>query len=172
MLLPLLLAPAIGVQYAPLIARFTGDLSAETTFAQSVQIKTLYVDAATLPLRGYFSIDVMWTGTRHTGTRFAYPANSDLDVLGFMFRGNLCWTPDGPLDVCLGLGNGTVNVNAAKDRRDWGTWNYQLQVDYALGDTLGVFALGQYIGEAEQEIDGVAASFTMLTAGGGLSATW
>ncbi|MGK0362552.1 MAG: hypothetical protein ACI9U2_004873, partial [Bradymonadia bacterium] len=46
------------------------------------------------------------------------------------------------------------------------TWNYQLQVDFALGDTLGVFALGQYIGEVEQEIDGVAASFTLLTAGG------
>jgi hypothetical protein len=47
-----------------------------------------------------------------------------------------------------------------------------LQVDFALGDTLGVFALGQYIGEVEQEINGVAASFTILTAGGGLSATW
>lgn len=172
-MIPLLLAPpVIGVQYAPMAAHFTGDLSDSTRLAHDVQIKTFYIDAKRWPIRSYVAIDVMWTSAEHTGDRFAYPAGAELNVLAFLFRLNTCWRPSARFDLCLGLGQGTVNVNADRDRRDWGTWNYQLQSDVALTDTFSVFAIGQYIGEVEQEIAGRPASFTILTAGGGLSAAW
>jgi len=168
----LLATPAVGVQYGPMVARFIGDLSDETTLGHSVQIKTLYIDAETLPIRAYFAFDIMWTATEHRGDRFLYPAGAELDVLGFLWRPNLCWHPDLPIEICGGIGQGTVNVNAEKDRRDWGTWNYQLQLDVALADHITVFAQGKYVGEVEQEIDGVPAAFTVLMAGGGVSAHW
>lgn len=172
-MIPLLLAaPVFGVQYAPMAARFVGDLSDETTLAHGVQLKTFYLDAERWPIRSYVAIDVMWTATTHTGSHFRYPAGADLRVLAFLFRLNTCWMPTERFDVCLGLGQGTVNVNAPKDRRDWGTWNYQVQTDYALTDSISVFLLGQSIGEVEQEIAGVPAAFTILTAGGGIGAAW
>jgi hypothetical protein len=165
-------SPSVGVQYTPLYTRFVGDLSDSAGLGHGFQIQTLFVDAPQAPIRAYLSIDVAWTSATHTGDRFAYPAGADLQMLSFLFRGNLCWLASDALSACLGLGQGTVNINAERDRRDWGTWTYQASVDYALSPHWGVVALGQYIGEVEQEIDGIAASFTVLTAGGGVRWRW
>lgn len=174
-LLPALLAsgpasptPYVGVQYAALGARFVGDLTQRTELAHSVQIKTLFIDGDDWPLRAYLAIDTVWTSTRHDGTRFPYPAGAELSVLGFLFIPHLCWRPSAPVQVCGGLGQGTVNVNAEGHRRDWGTWNYQLQVDVPLGQYASVFALGKSVGEVEQEVDGAPAAFTVLMLGGGV----
>lgn len=160
--------PHVGVQYAALATRFVGALSDETTLAHSVQIKALYLDGAEWPLRAYLAIDTFWTATRHAGDRFPYPADAELDVLGFLFIPHLCWRPELPLTACLGLGQGTVNINAARDRRDWGTWNYQLQIDVALGDHATAFALGKAAGRIEQAVDGEPAQATLLMLGGGV----
>lgn len=168
----LLAAPVVGVQYTPLAARFVGDLTDQTTLAHSVQIKTLYLDAETLPLRAYLAIDTLWTTAEHRGETFPYPAGAELDVLGFLFIAHLCWRPALPLRVCGGLGQGTVNVNAARDARDWGTWNYQLQLDYDLSPHLSLIALGKAVGRVEQQVDGRDASFTLLMAGGGIGGQW
>lgn len=166
--LALAATPHVGVQYAALAARFVGDLSAQTTLAHSVQIKAMYIDGAEWPLRAYLAIDTFWTGAQHQGDAFGYPPGADLDVLGFLFIPHLCWRPELPLTACLGLGQGTVNINAARDRRDWGTWNYQLQLDVALGDHATAFVIGKAVGRIEQAIDGVQAQATILMLGGGV----
>ncbi len=171
MLLPALAlaaTPAVGVQYAPLAARFVGDLTDDVALAHSVQLKLMYIDGEDWPLRAYLAIDTFWTSATHRGGRFDYPRGAEVDVLGFLFIPHLCWRPELPLTACAGLGQGTVNVNAARDRRDWGTWNYQLQVDLALGEYASAFVLGKAVGQVEQETDGQPAAFSILMLGGGL----
>lgn len=166
-------APAVGVQYAALAARFVGDLGVdEPTLAHSVQIEALFVDADDWPLRGYLAIDVFWTGATHRGDVFPYPAGAELDVLGFLFIPHLCWRPAWPVAACGGIGQGTVNVNAPRDRRDWGTWNYQLRVEAEPVEHLSVFALGKYVGQVEQQVAGRDGAFALLMLGGGLGARW
>lgn len=164
--------PSVGIQYTPLATWFTGDLSQQLELGHSVQIKTLYVDGDAWPLRAYLAIDTIWSGTTHEGERFPYPADSALDVLGFLFIPHLCWLPTESAAVCAGLGQGTVNVNADRDGRDWGTWNYQLQIDVALTDHLSAVAVGKVVGRVEQLVDGRHSQFTLFMLGGGLSAQW
>jgi hypothetical protein len=63
-----------------------------------------------------------------------------------------------------------VNVNGGEDRRDWGTWNYQVQVDVELTPWLSVMALGKLVGRVEQRVAGQDAAFSFWVASAGLGA--
>ena len=133
---------------------------------------TLYVRSRSGRLSGHLSIDTLWTHTQHDGEQFPFPADAQLKVLSFLFVANLCWQPVQALSGCLGLGEGTVNVNAPQHRRDYGTWNYAAELDWRLASGLSLVARGRFIGRVEQQVDGVNAAFSLYTATGGLSWTF
>lgn len=90
-------------------------------------------------------------------------------MLSFLFVANLCWRALPALEGCLGLGEGTVNINAPGNRRDYGTWNYAAEIDWNPLSRLWVVARGRFIGRVEQQVEGVDSEFSMYTATGGLA---
>ena len=161
--------PRVGVQYSAGVSGFTGDLSDDFgALTQEVHIKTLYVDGRAERLRGYLSMGMLTTQATHDGSDFAFPEGASLRVLSFLFVAHLCWRPTERLQGCLGLGEGTVNINAPRDRRDFGTWNYAAQLDLELTERLALVTTGRFIGSVEQQIAGRDAAFSLYTATAGL----
>jgi hypothetical protein len=70
------------------------------------------------------------------------------------------------------LGQGTFNVNADRDRRDFGTWNYQFLAELPIAGRWSAQFIGKYIGQVEQTVDGVYSKFGLSTATLGLGWTW
>ena len=160
----------LSLQYTAGVASFIGDLRGpDPLFVNDVQIKVLHMSALEDRLRFHMAIDVLFMGARAEGGAFAgYDDGAELRVLSFLFIPSVCGVPVPSIQVCAGIGQGTVNVNAEGDRRDWGTWNYQLQVDYAPLPWLQLIALGKYVGAVEQEVRGVDSQFSFVTATGGV----
>ena len=171
---PVAFARHFGVQYSAGIASFIGDLRGpDVVFVQDIQAKVLHVSTLEDHLRYYLAIDVLITGAQAEGGAFlGYPDGAELEVLSFLFIPMVCGAPNAALQVCGGLGQGTVNVNAERDRRDWGTWNYQAQIDVSPWPWLQLFALGKYVGAIEQQVDGVDSSFSFFTLTGGAGLTF
>jgi hypothetical protein len=171
---PVAFARHFGVQYSAGIASFIGDLRGpDVVFVQDIQAKVLHVSTLEDHLRYYLAIDVLITGAQAEGGAFlGYPDGAELEVLSFLFIPMVCGAPNAVLQVCGGIGQGTVNVNAERDRRDWGTWNYQAQIDVSPWPWLQFFALGKYVGAIEQQVDGVDSSFSFFTLTGGAGLTF
>lgn len=163
-----------GVQYSAGSASFIGDLRGpDVVFVQDIQAKVLHVSTLEDHLRYYLAIDVLITGAEAEGGAFlGYPDGAELKVLSFLFIPMVCGAPNAALQVCCGIGQGTVNVNAARDRRDWGTWNYQAQLDVSPRPWLQFFALGKFVGAIEQQVDGVDSEFSFYTLTGGAGLTF
>ena len=171
---PVVFERHFGVQYSAGIASFIGDLRGpEPVFVQDIQAKVLHVSTLEDHLRYYLAIDVLITGAQAEGGAFlGYPDGAELDVLSFLFIPMVCGAPNAALQVCGGIGQGTVNVNAENDRRDWGTWNYQAQIDVSPWPWLQLFALGKFVGAVEQQVDGVDSEFSFFTVTGGAGLTF
>lgn len=162
--------PRVGLQYSIGAAGFTGDLSDDQgVLVHDWQLKTLWIRSPRRPRwQAYLGVDVLTLRATHDGSDFPYEPDQDLRVLSFLFIVHGCYEP-APVRVCAGLGEGTVNVNSATSGRDYGTWNYHLQVDYLLPWAgLSVFGVGRFVGSVEQVVQGSEASFSFWTAGAGV----
>jgi hypothetical protein len=160
--------PAVALRYHVGVAGFLGDLSGDQgRLVNEAEVDTLFVQRPEGHLRGYLGITTLWTRADHDGSAFPFDGGAELNVLGFLFMANLCGRPDVPVSGCLGLGNGTVNVNEPGDRRDYGTWNYLARVDVEPWRGLVLTAQGRYIGRVEQQVAGVNSAFALWTAQAG-----
>lgn len=161
--------PAVALRYHVGVAGFLGDLSDDRGgIVNEAEVDTLFVQRPDGHLRGYLGITALWTHAAHDGTAFPFDTDADLRILGFLFVANLCARPDAPLAVCLGLGEGTVNVNEPGDRRDYGTWNYLARLDVEPWKGLVLTAQGRFIGQVEQQVAGVDSQFSFWTAQAGV----
>lgn len=150
-------------------AAFIGDLSDDKgTAVVDLQLELLFVRSPRLPLSGFLAIDALFTSTSHTGADFPYAAGADLTIRGFLFIPHLCGHLGPVVDVCGGIGQGTVNVNSTGQRRDWGTWNYQLMARFHLWKGLSAALIAKYVGKVEQEVNGVGSDFSFFTGQAGV----
>jgi len=163
--------PRVGLSYSAGASGVTGDLGPQFgALVQDFALETLFLQTRSERLQANLSINTLVTSATHDGDRFPFPADADLRVLSFLFVANLCYRPGEShgLGLCLGLGEGTVNINAPEDRRDYGTWNYRAGVDLALTDHLLLTANARFIGSVEQQVGGVDGAFSVYTAEGGV----
>lgn len=159
--------PRLG--YSAGVMGFVGDLSEDPArLVQEAQVETLFVRNASGRLGGHLSIATLWGETHHDGQDFPFPEDADLRVLSFVFVANLCWLSRPALEGCLGLGEGTVNINAPGNRRDFGTWNYAAELAWSPVPRLSVVGRGRFIGSVEQEVEGEDAAFSLYTGTAGL----
>lgn len=162
--------PTVGLQFGGAAAVFLGDLNQRTELpVLDFQIKTLFYKNGAF--MSYLAIDVLTLSTINQSERFLFASDANLRVLAFLFIPHVCYLAASQhVSICGGIGQGTVNVNSDSNRRDYGTWNYQVQVDYYVADGWSVGLQAKYVGRVEQEIDGVDSFFTFVTAG--LSVGW
>ncbi len=140
-------------------ARFFGDLSDE----QSAPIRTLSTRIMQQQDKIVWGlgIQVLSTSTHHTGNDFPYEKNSQLKLLSFFFTPVVCSI--GQVFVCAAMGNGTVNVNAAKHRQDYGSWTYQGNLALKVLDSFAVYFGITYVGRVEQQIAERRSEFSFLS---------
>jgi hypothetical protein len=159
-----LLAESWGVQYSYGRADFSGQLSKNVSPVWNFEIQTLFGHAKEYPLKYYLSINVVSTKVSHQGNIFPYPENSSLKLLAFLFVANLCHDPElTKWQICGGIGQGTVNVNSTNFRNDYGTWNYQLQLNYLYHHKIYFFTQTKYVGKVEIQTNGNDAAFGFYT---------
>ena len=160
---------SFGVLLSAGSGAFIGDLSNEKgTTVVDLQLELLFVRANTLPLSGFLTINALFTSTHHTGSQFPYDDNAELTIRSFLFIPHLCGHLGDAVEFCGGIGQGTVNVNSEGQRRDWGTWNYQLMARFHLWKGVSAALIAKYVGKVEQEVDGVGSDFSFLTGQAGL----
>jgi hypothetical protein len=159
-----LFAESWGGQYSYGNADFAGQLSKNIAPVSNFEILTLFGHAKEYSLKYYLSINAISTKVTHQGNVFPYPENSSLKVLAFLFVANLCHDPELiKWQVCGGIGQGTVNVNEANFRNDYGTWNYQLQLNYHYHHKIYFFTQIKYIGKVEIQTNGNDVQFGFYT---------
>jgi hypothetical protein len=164
---------AVSLGYSAGVVGFLGDLSNDRArVLQEVQVETLFLRNASGRLGGHLAIAALWGDMHHDGDAFPFPEDADLKLLSFLFVANLCWRPVPSLEGCLGLGEGTVNINTPGHRRDYGTWNYAAEIDWNPIARLSVVARGRFIGAVEQQVEGVDADFSLYTATAGVAWTF
>lgn len=152
---------------------FSGDLSDSASRpVHDFQISLLKVRSNESGFHGFLSINVLTTSAVHTGTRFPFAPGSSLDILAFLFIPHVCSGHLEPMNFCFGIGQGTFNVNANQDRRDFGTWNYQLLAEIPISENATIHALGKYIGQIEQTVGGAYSRFGMTSVAIGLGWDW
>ncbi len=157
--------PGVALRYNAGVAGFLGDLSDDRgRLVNEVEVDTLFVQRDDGRLRGYLGISTLWTAAAHDGSAFPFDQGAELRVLSFLFVAHLCARPDAPVSLCLGLGEGTVNVNEPGDRRDFGTWNYLARLDVEPWRGLVLSGQGRFIGRVEQQVAGVDSQFSFWTA--------
>ena len=165
--------PAFGLHLGGHGARFVGDLSDDALQrALDVQLEFLFLRSERLPVRGFVAVEAMFTGGAHTQQAFPFAPGEALQVRAFLFIPQGCWQPTASLLWCAGIGQGTVNVNGERERRDYGTWNYQSSLRIFPYEGLSVGLVGKYIGQVEQQVEGVDSAFSLLTLGAGVGWWW
>lgn len=163
----------VALQAGVAAARFFGDLGdSDVSAAADVQLKTLFIRIGKTRLTAHLAFDLLLAWTTHDGDQFPYGAGADLSVRAFLFLPNLCWDLAGRTRVCAAIGQGTVNVNATGDRRDYGTWNYEIAVRQKLYGGLFAGLTAKYVGRVEQQVDGVDSQFSLATLSLGTGWVW
>lgn len=115
------------------------------------------------------SFDVLRTEAIQREGAFPYDSGDRLDVLAFLLLPQLCGEARAGTEVCGGIGLGTVNVNTAGDRQDYGTWHYEAAARQDLTAALQLEVAAKYIGKVEQTRAGEDAAFWFVTYGAGIS---
>lgn len=152
-----------GLQYSLGPSNFIGDLSNESNaVTHDFQIQTMFIQNSKKTIEAYLAIDVLSLSAKHTGNRFPYPEQSNLHILAFLFIPTVCNYPN-QWQYCFGIGQGTVNVNEGSNRRDYGTWNYQALIKYALHRKWWITFMGKYVGRIEQRTNDVDGDFSFTT---------
>lgn len=161
------LSPWFILHYSAGVAGFTGNLSSERdSLFHDFQISFLH--QSNQKIEGHLSFDVMTLSTVHTGKTFPFDSGVNLRLLNFFMIPSICYRFVDHFRSCAGIGIGTVNVNSETQRRDYGSWNYQIQAQYFLYDAWSIQALVKYVGEVEQTVAGAASQFGFYAFGIGL----
>lgn len=113
-------------------------------------------------------IDITSFNSFFKNSNFEFSVKEPVSILSFSFAGTGCHPTD-KVDLCLGLGQGTVNVNSQKRRRDFGSWNYHFFSFFHINDYASAFLHTRYVGQVEIEDNGKKAEFGYKTVGLGIS---
>lgn len=166
-------ASRVGVQASAGVAGLVGDLGVQTGhLVWDVEISTLYMNGRGGRLGGYLGIDALTFTAQQEQTEGFYFQEGPIRILSFLFIANLCTIGHERAQVCLGLGEGTVNTNGSGYRADFGTWNYHLRFAWNLLPRMSVVATGRFVGRVEQQVAGVDSSFSYWTSQLGLKYTY
>lgn len=165
--------PRIGVQASAGVAGLVGDLGTQSGMpVWDVEISTLYRNGKGGHLGGYLGIDTLtFTAQRQPSDGF-YFKEGPIRILSFLYIANLCTIGHERAQVCLGLGEGTVNVNGSGFRADFGTWNYHLRLAWSPLPNVSAVATGRFVGRVEQQVAGVDSAFSYWTSQLGLKYTY
>ena len=156
-------APRLGIQASAGVAGLVGDLGSQAGHpVWDIEISTLYRYSKGGHLGGYLGIDLLSFSATQESDGFYYDPGQ-VDILSFLFIANLCSIGHRHWEACIGLGEGTVNVNSGENRGDFGTWNYHLRAAWLLRSDLSIVATSRFVGRVEQEKDGVPSSFSYWT---------
>ena len=155
---------AVSVGQSP----FLGDLSGETSFSYEVQIHTLFYESTSLPLEGFVAFEAMFVeASLSSESVFPFSTSEKLRINTFLIAPTVCNV--GVFQFCLGLGQGTVNINQNLVKRDYGTWNYRGLLRYQVFEKFKLFAQVKYIGKVEIQSGTTRGHFTLLPITGGLA---
>ena len=148
---------------------FSGDLSNENSATNyEIQFHTLFLKSKRLPIEAYLSIEAMFMRAELKSINgFPFNTTETAKINTFLFAPTVCNT--GTLQICFGLGQGTVNVNQEKTQRDYGTWNYRLLLKYALNKKIKAFSQIKYIGKVEVVNGSTEGHFSIFPISAGLS---
>ena len=164
---------SVSVQTSAGATRFFGDLAgSDVGFGLDVQVKTLFVRIGDSRFSAHLGFDLLLAWTDHVGTQFPFALNADLALRGFLFLPNLCWDASTSTRICGAIGQGTVNVNADGDRRDYGSWNYELSARVKIHKGLFANVSAKYVGQVEQQVGGVDSSFAVGLVAAGVGWVW
>ena len=157
-----------GIAFAVGESSFHGNFSSTpSALNYEIQFQTLFFESSFLSIEGFLSIEAMFLQVDlQPSGGFHFSANEKTKVNTFLFAPTVC--NSGVFQVCLGLGQGTVNVNQAQTRRDYGTWNYRALLRYKVMEGLRIFVQGKYVGEVEIEDGALASDFSVLPISTGL----
>jgi hypothetical protein len=164
----------VSIEATMAATRFVGDLGdAEVGLGVDVQLKTLFVPIGRSRFSAHLAFDLFLAWTEHAGDQFPYQPGADLTIRGFLFLPNLCWDARATSTrLCGAIGQGTVNVNADGDRRDYGTWNYELSARQPIARGLFATVAAKYVGRVEQQVRGVDSYFSIVALRIGAGWVW
>ena len=158
------LPPRVGLQATAGVAGIVGDLGVQSGMpVWDVEISTLYRNGRGGRLGGYLGIDVLTFAAEQQESEGFYFQEGPIRILSFLYIANLCTIGNAHAQVCLGLGEGTVNTNGPGYRADYGTWNYHLRVAWSPLPQLSAVATGRFVGRVEQQVAGVDSAFSYWT---------
>lgn len=147
-------------------AAYHGDLSSDSVapaYLLSYRIK----DEDTAPAGSrtaawYTGFEIFRSEATHDGRRFPYADQATLSLLGFFFTPGICQGFE-VIEICASIGIGTLNVNSQGNRQDYGTWNYQVESKYRIGELFFAQIDAKKIGDIEQTVEGRAAHFWLTS---------
>lgn len=165
--------PRVGVQVSAGMAGLLGDLGVQAGLpVWDVEVSTLYVRGRGGRLGGYLGIDLLSFSAAQQRSEGFYFEEGPIQILSFLYIANLCTLGHPRVQVCVGLGEGTVNTNGTGYRADFGTWNYHLRGAWTFLPNLSVVATGRFVGRVEQQVAGIDSSFSYWTSQLGLKYTY
>lgn len=100
-----------------------------------------------------FQIDYSKTSLNNKGSGFALESEEDLSVSTIAFIPSFCHLAT-KVQLCGGIGQGTVNVNGSEERRDFGSWTYTAAAKF-FWDQYSIMTMARYVGQIEEESDGL-----------------
>jgi hypothetical protein len=95
-----------------------------------------------------FQIDYSKTSLSNNGAGFTLESEKDLDVSTISFIPSLCHLAS-KMQLCGGIGQGTVNVNGTEERRDFGSWTYTAAAKF-FWDQYSFMTMARYVGQIEE----------------------
>jgi hypothetical protein len=164
--LPVLAASRAGFGFSQGIANFNGDLGyAGKSTVSLLQLHYLSgIEADSVLSQALYGIDlgisfeVLSSSAVHNGV-FPFGSGEHLRLLGFLLMPTICALTSAPVQICASLGLGTVNMNGAQNRQDYGSWNYQLAINYGFYKGLALRGAVKYVGQVEQTAAGNPSEF-------------
>jgi hypothetical protein len=149
----------LGLSFSVGQTSFQGDLSDENSAASyDFQIQTMFQRFKSTEI--YLAIETMFLKASVKSSDFPYDPNEQAKINTFLFAPTICNL--GAFQYCIGLGQGTVNVNQNRSRRDFGTWNYRLLLKYKFMKNWKAFFQIKYVGKVEIEVDDRPSEFTLI----------
>ncbi len=100
-------------------------------------------------------------------SEFPFEEKESVAVLSFLFVPTICTGSN--YQICSGIGQGTVNTNSKKQRRDYGSWNYHIHGHVPIGNSINLEGQFSYVGKVEIETEEGASEFSLIASSLGAS---
>ena len=148
-------------------ARILGDLGGDassTVFmlqSRSTSSRTIPMWTDIIRTEIGIGIDLIYLERRNGPSEFLFSPDTSMVMKGIFLIPTACFFRNVDYRLCFGLGNGTLNTNTAKNRQDYGTWNYQIDGHIQLTDKVMLKLISKYIGKIEQRIAERDSSFSL-----------